>query len=63
MTKIYSVLFATTWGDTECGIVRSFTTPQEATRYKELLDSEADPDMYFYVEVSSLYNKIEEING
>lgn len=62
MTKVYSVLFATICGEIDSGIVKSFTTNEEAIKYKNMLTSESDRDTYFYVEESGLYNKIEDID-
>jgi len=47
------------------GILKAFTTEEEATRYTKILKEEREPeDMYigFYVSEIELYNNCEEIN-
>lgn len=62
MTSVYVVTGTTTWGENQTHILKSFTTLEEAKRYKYILDNEQELDLVFEVEECGLYNKCEEIN-
>lgn len=61
MTSIYVVQYHDAYEDH--GLVRSFTTPEEAKRYAKILNDESDDDIEFFTTELGLYNKCEDIDG